>query len=121
MENYIIGIVLVLILIPAIYGCVKHFKGEGSCCGGPKQKAPHKKIKGKPLKVLTVEIQGMHCENCKNRIEGRLDDLEGVVAKVNLDKKIAKVSLYRETDTELIRKTIEDLDFTVGEIKENDC
>ena len=30
-------IILILILIPAIHSSIVHLKGEGSCCGGPKE------------------------------------------------------------------------------------
>ncbi len=88
-------------------------KGEGSCCGGPKEKSVKKHIPGKPKSTLIVHIEGMHCDNCKNRVERHLDEIEGVVAKVNLSKKLAKVFLYEEVDEALIRKTIEDQDFEV--------
>lgn len=81
-------------------------KGEGSCCGGPKEKAPKKKIKGKALSKMKVQIEGMHCDNCKNRVEKRLDELDGVVAKVRLSEKAAYVSLYKEIPESLIRDTI---------------
>ena len=55
----------------------------------------------------------MHCQNCKNRIEKHLDELDGVVAKVNLNKKQAVVSIYRGIDDSVIRDVIEGLDFTV--------
>ena len=48
-----------------------------------------------------------------NRIEKHLDELDGVVAKVNLNKKQAVVSIYREIDDSVIRDVIEGLDFTV--------
>ena len=118
MENVIIVIILIIIMVPAVRGCIKHFKGEGDCCGGPKEKAPKKKIKGTKLKTLKVQIEGMHCNNCKNRIEKYLDAIDGVVAKVSLEKKAATVSLYKELDTEVIKKTIEDLDFKVTGITE---
>ena len=111
-------IVIVIILIPAVLSTVKHLKGEGECCGGPKEKSVKKKIKGTKLKELTVSIEGMHCTNCKNRIEKNLDLLDGVVAKVNLEKKQAKVSLYSDVSAELIRETIEKLDFKVTDIRE---
>jgi copper chaperone len=34
-----------------------------------------------------VQIEGMTCEHCKNRVENALNRLEGVSAKVNLKKK----------------------------------
>ena len=113
LQTVIIIIVMVIILIPAIRGTIKHMKGEGDCCGGPKEKPVKKKIAGPKLRELTVHIDGMHCQNCKNRIEKHLDELDGVVAKVNLNKKTAVVSIYKEIDDEVIRSIIEELDFTV--------
>ena len=102
-----------IILIPAIRTTVKHMKGEGDCCGGPKEKVPKKKIDGPKLRELTVHIEGMHCQNCKNRIEKHVNELDGVICKVKLNKKIAVVSLYKDVDESLIKDTIEKLDFTV--------
>ena len=115
--NIIIVILLIVILIPAIRGTLTHMKGEGSCCGGPKEKAPKKKIKGTKIRDLTVHVDGMMCVNCKNRVERVLDDLDGVVAKVNLDRKVAVVSLYQEVDEELIRSTIEEQGYKVTSIE----
>ena len=106
-------IILVIILIPAVRATVKHMKGEGSCCGGPKEKRPAKKITGTVKKKLTVKIDGMQCVNCRNRVEKALDGLDGVVAKVDLETKTASVSLYQDVDPELIKSTIENLDFKV--------
>ena len=72
-----------------------------------------KKIDGPKLRELTIHIDGMHCQHCKNRIEKHLDALDGVVAKVNLNKKTAVVSIYREINDSVIRDVIEGLDFTV--------
>ncbi len=116
-SNVIIFLVLAVILIPAVRGTIKHMKGEGECCGGPKEKAPRKKIKGKPTEVLTVYIEGMHCDNCKNRVERRLDELEGVVAKVNLSKKLAKVYLYGDISRGLISETITKAGYEVVKIE----
>lgn len=111
--NWIAIVIIVIILIPAIRTTVKHMKGEGDCCGGPKEKVPKKKIDSPKLRELTVHIEGMHCQNCKNRIEKHLNELDGVICKVNLNKKIAVVSLYQEVEESVIKETIEKLDFTV--------
>jgi copper chaperone CopZ len=61
----------------------------------------------------------MHCDNCKNRVERHLDDIDGVVAKVNLAKKQAEVSLYKDgVPDDLIKNTIEALDFQVTSMEE---
>ena len=117
MQNAIIILILVIILIPAVMTSVKHLKGEGDCCGGPKEKVPKKKIKGTVLYRYNVVIDGMHCTNCKNRVEKNLNLIEPVVSKVDLEKKTAVVSCYGEVDADTIRKVIEDLDFTVVSIE----
>ncbi|MCR4842309.1 MAG: heavy-metal-associated domain-containing protein [Eubacterium sp.] len=118
MQNVIIIVILIIILVPAVKSTITHLKGEGSCCGGPKEKSVHKKLPGKPRKVYTVHIDGMHCDNCKNRVEKHLDAIDGVVAKVKLSRNTAKVSVYDDTPESTIVETIEKLDFKVTEITE---
>ena len=115
-SSIVIIILLVIILIPAVRLSITHMKGEGDCCGGPKQKAPRKRIKGQKMGELIVHIDNMKCVNCKNRVETVLDELDGVVAKVNLDKKIAVVSLYKDVDEAVIRQTVEGQGYKVSGI-----
>ena len=112
-QNIIIVIILLIIFIPAVKNTITHMKGEGACCGGPKEKPVKKKLPGKPGAKLIIHIEGMKCDNCKNRIERHLNELDGVIAKVKLSKKTAEVSLYQDVDEELIKSTIEKLDFDV--------
>lgn len=117
-QNIIIIIILIAILIPAVKSTITHMKGEGSCCGGPKEKPVTKKIPGTPKKRYLVTIEGMHCDNCKNRVEKHLDAIEGVVAKVKLSRNLANVDVYDDTPESVIRETIEKLDFKVTSITE---
>lgn len=112
-QNLIIVLVLLVLLLPAIRISIQHMKGEGSCCGGPKERAVKKKIAGTKLRTVKISIEGMHCQNCKNRIEKHLNELDGVVAKVNLSKKLVVVSVYKEIDDASICTMIESLDFKV--------
>ena len=116
-QDFIIVVILVIVLVPAIRSTITHMKGEGECCGGPKEKPVKKKLPGKPIHKLIVHIEGMHCDNCKNRVEKHLDELDGVIAKVKLSRKLAEVSLYKEVDEALIKNTIEKLDFEVTGIE----
>ena len=116
-QDIIIVIILIVILVPAIKSSITHMKGEGECCGGPKEKPVKKKISGKPKSKKIVYIEGMHCDNCKNRIEKHLDELDGVIAKVKLSRKLAEVLLYEDVDDSVIRDTIESLDFQVTKIE----
>ena len=88
-------------------------KGEGDCCGGPKEKPIKKKISGPVLREVTVHIDGMHCQNCRVRIENHLNEMDGIVAKVNLNKKTAAISVYKDVDDLEIQNTIEKLGYTV--------
>lgn len=117
MENVIIiGIVVVLILI-GIRSGIKHFKGEGGCCGGGSTVKPKKKKLKNVVAQKTVIIEGMTCENCKNRVERCINDIDGAAAKVNLKKKQAIVSFEKDIDVEQIRAAIEKAGYKVIEIK----
>ena len=115
MENSVIVVILLCILIPAIAGSTKHLKGEGDCCGGPKQKAIKKKIAGKPIDTVTLKIEGMMCNNCRIRLENALNGLDNVVAKVSLENKEAKLKLYQPVERELLINTVEAAGYKVIE------
>lgn len=117
MENVIIiGIVVVLIIV-GIHSGIKHFKGEGGCCGGsaPASKQ-RKKLKNVIAKRILV-IEGMTCEHCKNRVEKSINEIEGAAAKVNLGKKEVVVSLDREIKDEQLREAVEKVGYKVIEIR----
>lgn len=116
-QDLLILIVLALILIPAIRGAVTHMKGEGSCCGGPKEKAKRKHLPGKPKQVYHLQIEGMSCANCKNRIENRLNEIPDVTASVKLSSGTARVSVYGETQESILRETVEKLGYKVTEVR----
>jgi len=107
MENIIIVIILLIVFVLAIKGSIKHFRGEGGCCGGS-TKVPKKRLNGKIIKTYILTIEGMHCQNCANNVERAVNRIDGAVAKVNLRKGIAKVSCDKEIDIELIKAAIEE-------------
>ena len=112
----IIGILIILIII-GIRSGVKHFKGEGGCCGGGSSvKVKRKKLK-QVVKQRTVVIDGMTCEHCKARVESRLNSLDGVLAKVNLKRKTAVVSMEKDVQDEEIKKAIENAGYEVVKIE----
>lgn len=118
MENIIVVAILAVILVFAVRSSVKHFRGEGGCCGGSKvPKAKPKKLNGPKVAEKIIHIEGMHCENCKNRIEKTLNQMDGVAAKVDLGKKIARVSLEKHVADEVLKNAIEKQDFKVTGIE----
>lgn len=118
MENVIIIAILIIVLLIAVKESVKHFKGQGGCCGGGSAvKARKKKLKGPILGTYVFTIDGMHCENCKNRIEGKINDIDGTACRVNLNKKTATVTFNRSISQDEIRSVIEKIGYTVVDIK----
>ena len=112
--NVLIIAILVLIVFFAFRGSVKHFKGEGACCGGGSAyKEPDKKLSGPVIKTKVFKIDGMHCENCSNRVKRAVNRIDGVSAKVNLRKKEAKVTYEKEVDDAAIISAIEELGYGV--------
>lgn len=111
----IIGIIVVLVLV-GLRSSIKHFKGEGDCCGGGSYKKKQKKLRNVVARK-TVIVEGMTCEHCKNRVEECIDDMDGAAGKVNLKKKELIVSMEKEISDEQIRKAIERVGYSVVEIK----
>lgn len=117
MADVIIIVILVILIIVGISSTIKHLKGEGGCCGGSSSvKVKRKKLK-QVVKQRTVIIEGMTCEHCKARVESRLNELDGVSAKVNLKRKTAVVSMEKDVQDEVIKKAIENVGYEVIEIR----
>ena len=80
----------------------------------------HKKIintKENSTMKKEIVIDGMMCMHCSGRVEKALNAIEGVTAKVELDKKIAFVECPDGFDTSILTKTVTDAGYTVIEIK----
>ena len=113
-STLIILIIVIAAAALALRSSIGHFKGEGGCCGGGETILPdHKELSGPKIGEKTVHIEGMHCENCKNRVERAINRIDGAVGKVNLKKKTALVSFDRDVSDEEIRKAVENLDYKV--------
>lgn len=116
MENYIIVAVIVAMVIIGARACVSHFKGEGGCCGGSELKIKPRRLKN-VVRTITVSVDGMSCEHCKTRVENALNEMAGISARVNLKKKEAYVSMDRQVDNDIIKRTIENTGYKVTSIK----
>lgn len=59
-----------------------------------------------------VTVNGMNCGHCKATVEKALSALDGVKdAKVNLDKKIAAVTLEKEISDEVLLNAVKESGF----------
>lgn len=117
MEDLIIIAVIAVLVVVGIRPSIKHFKGQGGCCGGS---APAKKSRKKLKSVLQTKIliiEGMTCEHCSARVEQAVNGIDGAAAKVNLKKKEAVVLLERQVSDEVLRAAVEKAGYRVTEIK----
>src|SRR5512134_1631940 len=60
-----------------------------------------------PTTDLELEISGMTCSSCANRIEKKLNKLEGVTATVNYATEKAQVTYTGEVTPEQLVATVE--------------
>lgn len=118
MTNAIIILLLVVLLIFAVKESIKHFKGEGACCGGGSgtiraRKPKKKKLEGPVIGHYTIAISGMHCKNCVNSVTNALNALDGVTAKVSLSRGSAEVSCDRKIEKADLKHAVEREGFKV--------
>lgn len=106
MDTFIIIGIIVLIAAIAVFYTVKHFKGEGGCCGGGSFKPKRKKLKNVKY-TKTFRVDGMHCDHCKGRVEEVVNDIKGVAGRVNLKKGELTVSYAEDVADEIIIAKIE--------------
>ena len=102
-DAIIIGIVVVLLWF-ALKGSMKHFKGDGSCCGGSHKNldVEEKKLKYPIIGKKVLKIEGMHCDHCAKQVMDAINKIDGVSAKVDLQSQTATIFYDREiNDNEL--------------------
>lgn len=112
MGDIIIVAILVIVVVIAIEPVKKHLKGQGGCCGGGSYKPKKKKLEH-VIEKKEFYIEGMHCENCSNRVMEKINDIPGVSAEVKLKKNIAIVSYARKVDDTVIIEKIEQAGYRV--------
>lgn len=119
MGTFLVGGILLAIVVIAIVQSISHMKGEGGCCGGGSEvKSEKKKLEGPVVSRKILSIEGMHCDNCKNRVEKQINSIDGAAAKVNLRKKQAVVTMDREIPEEQLIAAVEFVDFKVTGVEE---
>jgi len=114
MGNYIIIFVIAVILSFAVFSTAKHFKGEGGCCGGSAYQPKKKKLSGVKYQKI-FKIGGLHCKNCKNRVEEAVNDIRGIAGKVDLKKGFLTVSYAEDVEDAILKSKIERFGYTLDE------
>lgn len=104
--------ILALVFTLGIVYTVKHFKGEGGCCGGGSYRPKKKRLSAVKYQK-TFSVGGMHCEHCKRRVEEVVNDIRGVAGRVDLKKGILTVSYEVDVEDSVIVEAILRAGYTV--------
>ena len=116
MTDLIVILIVVAIILLALRSSMKHFRGEGDCCGGGTYKARRKKLSAVSCKC-TMKVEGMTCQHCVNRVMEAVNAIDGASAVVRLKRGIVEVSMEKEISREILRETVEKAGYPVKEIK----
>ncbi len=111
----IVVLVFAIVLALAVRAALRHFKGEGGCCGGGAGEPPPvaDKAIGPAVARRELALGGLHCMKCVARVKAALEALPGVAADVTLDPQRAVVRMDREVPDEALRKAVEAQGFQV--------
>ena len=112
MENIVIVVIIALIAVIGVIYTVKHFRGKSGCCGGGGYRVKKKKLSNVRYEK-TFKVEGMHCDNCKARVEEVVNDMPGVAGRVDLKKAELTVSYAEEVADEVIRARIKRAGYTL--------
>lgn len=115
----IVDLIIILIVIVcigfAIRASIKHFKGEGACCGGGGSDivSEKKSLSGPILGKKVMKISGMHCEHCVANVTKALNAIDGASAQVDLKDECAIVSYDRQLNDDVLKQAVEKAGYKV--------
>ena len=118
MENAVAVVVLLLILGGAVTYLIRAKKSGVKCVGCPaggscSGKMKKKKLAGPVIGKKVLQISGMHCQHCVMNVTRMLDQIDGVRAKVDLNKGRAVVSYDRKVDDSVLKNAVEKIGYQV--------
>lgn len=112
MVDGIIVAILVAVMFLGIRSSVKHFARKGGCCGSSDYK-PKKKKLSKVLYKKVFQVEDMHCEHCKRRVEEVINNINGVAGSVNLRKGELTISYEVDVADETVIVQLEQRGYSV--------
>ena len=125
MENMIAVLVIVILVGSAAAYLIKAKRSGVKMCWmssgrklqQPKIKRKKKKLTGPVIAKKTMFITGMHCEHCVQSVTDSLNRIDGVSARVDLNKSCAEISLDREIGEDILICAVEKAGFLVESIQ----
>lgn len=116
MADVIILAVVAIAAAAGIFFAVKHFKGQGSCCGGGTYVVKPRKLR-QAAAVRTFTVEGMSCQHCVNRVTEAVQNIQGTSAVVNLKKGTVRVSMAQTVADAEIKAAIERAGYNVTNVE----
>lgn len=114
MGNFIIALLVALLIIAALRSTKRRL--TSGCCGGGdtvKSVKVADRDSSHYQHEAVISIDGMHCENCKKRVENALNSISGVYARANVEKKNADVLMKESLTEDVLRDTVMKAGYTV--------
>ena len=124
MENIIAVLVLAVLIGGAAAYLVRAKRSGVKCVGCPaggncssRHKKKKKKLTGAVIAKKTIIISGMHCAHCVQSVTDSLNRIDGVSARVDLNKSCAEIFLDREVGEDILISAVEKVGFSVESIQ----
>ena len=124
MENIIAVLVLAVLIGGAAAYLVRAKRSGVKCVGCPaggncssRHKKKKKKLTGAVIAKKTIIISGMHCAHCVQSVTDSLNRIDGVSARVDLNKSCAEIFLDREVGEDILISAVEKAGFLVESIQ----
>ena len=111
-DNVLVVIILITILLMAVISIIVKKKCKASCCGSGTYVAKSRKLKNVGC-TKYFQVDGMHCQNCVNRVMEVVQDIDGMSAAVNLKKGMLTVSMEKEIENAFIIAAVEKCGYTI--------
>ena len=124
MENIIAVLVLAVLIGGAAAYLVRAKRSGVKCVGCPaggncssRHKKKKKKLTGAVIAKKTIIISGMHCAHCVQSVTDSLNRIDGVSARVDINKSCAEISLDREIGKDTLICAVEKAGFLVESVQ----
>lgn len=117
MENLVIYLILAAVILLALGSTIRHFRGQGGCCGGGSSYRPKKKKLARVVATKVFVVDGMHCERCSGRVMEVINDILHASASVHLKTGEVEVSYEELIPDENVCAAIVRAGYTVREIR----
>ena len=69
------------------------------------------------MKTITLNIEGMMCQNCQKHVHKALNAIEGVQAEVSLEEKKAVCTVSDSVEVETLKAAVEEEGYKVVSVE----